>query len=325
MNATTRPETRPADANAPEIERGDFARDRAASAEAGRLVVVTYNIRYAVGSHLVGGSLLRRAGLGRPGRRPQLVGDNIRKAARILGDGARMPPADVVALQEADRGTVRAGGRNVARGLAEALGMNYVRAHVPTPAGAGPKARKWWLDFEEMMLTGEEGDTGVALLSRLPLSDAARIELPWDECPWRPRLAVAASVPFGGRRLHLFNSHIDTHADVAGQLEQHRAVLALADRLGESEPVVLLGDFNTLDDEARGAARSLLESRGYTTPLPTNTPTWRSGPLRRHFDWVFTRGARVNRWGVARVRGVSDHWPVWVELEPEQSVSVAEA
>jgi endonuclease/exonuclease/phosphatase family metal-dependent hydrolase len=316
MNATARPEPQTPDAHAPEIERGDFARDRAAAAGAGRLVVVTYNIRYAVGSHLIGGSLLRRAGLGRPGRRPRLVGENIRKAARILRDGALMPPADVVALQEADRGTLRAGGQDVARGLAEALGMNYVRAHVPTPADVEPKERRWWLDFEERMLRGEEGDTGVALLSRLPLADAARIELPWGECPWRPRLAVAASVPFGGRRLHVFNSHIDTHADVEGQLEQHRAVLALADRLGESEPVVLLGDFNTLDDAARRAARGLLESRGYTTPLPTNTPTWRSGPLRRHFDWVFTRGARVNSWGVARVMGVSDHWPVWVELEP---------
>jgi len=25
----------------------------------------------------------------------------------------------------------------------------------------------------------------------------------------------------------------------------------------------------------------------------------------------------VLRWGVARVRGISDHWPVWVEIEPE--------
>jgi endonuclease/exonuclease/phosphatase family metal-dependent hydrolase len=316
MTATLPTQSLRPDTPEPGIERGDFA--PAASGDPSRLVVATYNIRYAVGSHLIGGSILRRVGLGWPGRRPRLVDGNIRKAARILQGGARMPTADVIALQEADRGTLRAGGLNVARGLAEALGMNYVRAHVPTPADVEPKDRKWWLDFEERMLRGEEGDTGVALLSRLPLSDAARIELPWDACPWRPRLAVSASVPFGGRRLHVFNAHIDTHADVEGQLEQHRAVLALADQLDESEPVMLLGDFNTLDDEARRAARGLLESRGYTTPLPTNTPTWRSGPLRRHFDWVFTRGARVTRWGVARVRGVSDHWPVWVEVEPER-------
>jgi endonuclease/exonuclease/phosphatase family metal-dependent hydrolase len=298
-----------------EIERGDFAPPEPSPEEPRRLVVVTYNIRYAVGSHLIGGSLLRRAGLGWPGRRPRLVGDNIRRAARILSGGDSLPRADVVALQEADRGTLRAGGRHVARELAAELGMSYVRAHVPTPADVEPGARKWWLDFEERMLRGEEGDTGVATLSRLPLSGAARIELPWGECPWRPRLAVAASVPFGGRSLHVFNAHIDTHATVEGQLRQHRTVLALAART--SEPAVLLGDFNTLNDEGRHAARTLLESNGYTTPMPTNTTTWRSGPIRHHFDWIFVRGARVLRWGVARVRGVSDHWPVWVEIEPE--------
>ena len=316
MATSLQPQT--PDAAAPDIERGEFA-PRGEQSVTRRLVVATYNIRYAVGSHLIGGSLLRRAGLGRPARRPALVRGNISKAARLLGDGERMPRADVVAIQEADRGTVRAGALHVARELAAALAMNYVRAHVPTPADAEPKDRRWWLDFEERIGVGEEGDTGVAILSRLPLSDAVRIELPWKECPWRPRLAVAVSVPFGGRRLHVFNSHIDTHASVEGQLEQHRAVLALAERACGSEPSVLLGDFNTLDDEARRAARSLLESNGYATPLPTGTPTWRSGPLRYHFDWIFTRRLRVTRWGVARVRGISDHWPVWVEVEPERA------
>jgi endonuclease/exonuclease/phosphatase family metal-dependent hydrolase len=299
-----------------EIERGEFPTRTAPAAESSRLVVVTYNIRYAVGSHLIGGSLLRRAGLGRPGRRPRLVEHNIRKASRILAEGVHLPKADVVALQEADRVTLRAGGRHVARELADSLGMNYVRAHVPTPADVEPGDRKWWLDFEERMQRGEEGDTGVALLSRLPLSDASRIELPWGVCPWRPRLAVAASVPFGGRVLRVCNAHVDTHATIEGQLEQHRTLLAHAERSAGSEPTVLLGDFNTLNDEGRRAARSLLESNGYTTPLPTNTATWRSGPIRHHFDWIFVRGARVLRWGVARVTGISDHWPVWVEIEP---------
>ncbi|MET0647662.1 MAG: endonuclease/exonuclease/phosphatase family protein [Pyrinomonadaceae bacterium] len=315
MASTVQPDSRYVVPPELEIERGDFATRAATPEDSSRLVVVTYNIRYAVGSHLIGGSVLRRVGLGWPGRRPRLVGDNIRKAARILSDGAHLPRADVVALQEADRGTLRAGGRHVARELADELRMNYVRAHVPTPADVEPTDRKWWLDFEERMLRGEEGDTGVALLSRLPLSDAARIELPWGACPWRPRLAVAASVSFGERRLHVFNAHIDTHATVEGQLEQHRTVLAEAARTAGSEPTVLLGDFNTLNDEGRLAARTLLESNGYATPLPTNTATWRSGPIRHHFDWIFVRGARVLRWGVARVRGVSDHWPVWAEIE----------
>jgi endonuclease/exonuclease/phosphatase family metal-dependent hydrolase len=224
-----------------------------------------------------------------------------------------MPRADIIALQEADRGTLRAGGRHVARELAEALGVEYARAHVRTPSDVGPKDRKWWLDFEERMLLGEEGDTGVAILSRAPLSDVERIALPWKECPWRPRLALAASVPFGDATLRVFDLHVDTHASVVGQLEQHNAVLSLAN--SSLKPAVILGDFNTLSPTAREAARGVLEANGFTTPMPTGTATWRTGPYRQHYDWVFTRGVGVSRWGVARVRGISDHWPVWVELE----------
>ncbi|HEV3469589.1 MAG TPA: endonuclease/exonuclease/phosphatase family protein [Pyrinomonadaceae bacterium] len=280
-----------------------------------RLVFVTYNIRYAVGSFLISGSLLRRLGLGRPARRSRLVARHVEAAARALSDGRRMPPADVVALQEADRGTLRAGGRHVARELAEAAGMSFVRAHAPTPRDAEPKKKQWYLDFEERIRRGEEGDTGVALLGRVPLEEAARVELPWADCAWRPRLALSASVRLGHGRLRVFNLHIDPHAGLAEQLAQHRAVLSAADASGG--PVVLLGDFNTLSRRSCAAARALLESRGYRTPLPTGTGTWRAGPLRLHADWIFTRDLRVTRWGVARGLGVSDHWPVWAEVEAE--------
>jgi endonuclease/exonuclease/phosphatase family metal-dependent hydrolase len=314
MTITSQQKARNTPTSESEIERGSFTRGDADS-DSSRLVVATYNIRYAVGSHLISGSLLRRLGIRRPKRRTRLVESNIRKAAHILSEGARMPRPDVIALQEADRGTVRAGGKHVARELARELEMNYARASVPTPVEVEPKDRRWWLDFEERMLVGEEGDTGVAVLSRLQLLDTTRIELPWSECLWRPRLAIAASVPFAGRSLHVFNSHIDTHASIEGQLEQHRTVLALVERLGKDEPTVLVGDFNTLNRAACDAARAFLESKGFETPLSTGTTTWRSGPIRNHFDWIFVRGARVSRWGVARFAGVSDHWPVWAEIE----------
>ena len=315
-HAAIRQHPRPKAESAPGLEFGDFSNPDAAPRNVASLVVATYNIRYAVGSRLISGSLMRRLGLGRPARRPRLVGENILRAARAFRDGERMPPADLIALQEADRRTLRAGGRNVARELAEALRMGYVRAAMPTPAEAQPKAKQWYLDFEERINAGEEGDTGVALLSRVPMSRASRVELPWAECAWRPRLALAATVPLGGGLLRVYNSHIDPHAGVAEQLKQHEAVLAHADETGGGGPVLLLGDFNTLAREARVAARSLLETRGYATPLPTGTGTWRSGPIRLHADWIFVRGARVLRWGVARRLGVSDHWPVWAEIAP---------
>ena len=301
----------------PEIERGSFAPASAAQECPRRLVIATYNIRYAVGSFLISGSLLRRLRISRPGRRPALVARNITKAARALSDGVRLPPVDVVALQEADRGTVRAGRHHVARELAAQLRMDYAHAAMAIPRDEEPKAKQWYLDFEEHVRPDDTGDTGVAVLSRLPLVEASRVELPWNECAWRPRLALTASVPFDGRRLHLFNSHIDPHATLEEQLAQHRAVLTRASQLDDREPRILLGDFNTLIPEARAAMRCLLESHGYTSPLASGTGTWRAGPLRLHADWIFVRGARVTRWGVARRLSVSDHWPVWVEVESE--------
>ncbi len=305
----------------PDIECGSFAPVSGEQKHTSRVVIVSYNIRYAVGSFLITGSLLRRLHISRPRRRSALVAANILKAARALTDGARMPQADLVALQEADRGTVRAGAHHVARELAEQLRMNYTHAAMAIPREEEPKAKQWYLDFEEHIRTNDTGDTGVAILSRLPLEDAARVELPWHECAWRPRLALAASVPFGSRRLHVFNSHIDPHATLAEQLAQHEAVLARAATLDEREPRILLGDFNTLVPAAREATRRLLESHGYETPLPTGTPTWRAGLLRLHADWIFVRGAHVLRWGVARPLSVSDHWPVWVEIETDEQTA----
>jgi endonuclease/exonuclease/phosphatase family metal-dependent hydrolase len=279
-----------------------------------RLVVVTYNIRYAVGSFLITGSLFRRAGLGWPKRRPALVARHISRAARALSDGALMPTADLVALQEADRETLRAGGRHVARELARELRMSFAHAFVRHPRDVAPKTKQWWLDFEETIALDEAGETGVAILSRLPLEAVERVELPASECAWRPRLALAARVPFGARRLQVFNAHIDPHASTAGQLAQHEVMLKRADAVGRDEPTVLLGDFNTLTRESRTATRELLEAHGYASPLPTGTATWRAGLYRLHADWIFVRGARVARWGVARPLGVSDHWPVWAEI-----------
>ncbi|MGH9942823.1 MAG: endonuclease/exonuclease/phosphatase family protein [Pyrinomonadaceae bacterium] len=280
-----------------------------------KVVIATYNIRYGVGSFLITGSLFRRAGLTRPGRRAALIERHLKRAARAFSEGKLMPPADIIALQEADRFTKRAGGRHVAPELAMKLDMEWVHTSMNLPRDEEPKKKQWYLDFEEHIGREEEGDTGVALLSRWPVVAHKRVELPWAECAWRPRLAVYTAVQCGAVRLHVFNSHIDPHADVAGQLAQHEAILAEAEQIAHDAPVVLTGDFNTLTPVSRRRMRGLLEYHGYATPMPSGTTTWRAGLVRLHTDWIFTRGVSVTRWGVARPLGVSDHWPVWAELD----------
>ena len=278
-----------------------------------KLVVASYNIRYARGPYLISGGVRRKLGLMSLRQRPQHVGRLIEDAARAFSSGELLPRVDVLALQEADKRTRRTGGHHVAQELAAHLDMNWVHAPAGIPRGIKPAQRQWWLDFEEPIDLHDSGDTGVALLSRLPLDDVTRIDLPWHECPWRPRLAMAATVELGPKRLRIFNAHVDPHAASGGQLAQLETIAAQADAV--KDPVIIMGDFNTLSGEKCTETRKFLESRGYTTPLPTGTPTWRGAGLRLHADWIFSRGLKISRWGVARPLHVSDHWPIWAEIE----------
>ncbi len=299
------------------IEFGDIQRveqsKRAAGENVSTIVVASYNIRYAVGRFLISGGMLRKAWLWPSSRRNDQVAANISTAARTFSEGRLLPPVDVLALQEADKNTQRAGRHHVAKELAQALRMNWIHVPAGIPRGIEPRKRQWWLDFEEQIELYDSGDMGIGLLSRFPLSEVTRIDLPWHECAWRPRLAMAATVTVGVRRLRIFNAHVDPHAAVNGQLEQLEVLVAQAEN--ERGPTLILGDFNTLSKRKVEETRGFLELHGYTTPFRAGTPTWRGAGIRLHADWIFSRGVNIAKWGVARPINVSDHWPIWAEVE----------
>ena len=295
----------------PQLEYGNFGPSPSAPAPT-KFVIATFNIRYAVGSFLITGSLLRRLGVRLPRRRSALIRRHIDEAAAALSTGNRMPRVDILALQEADKETVRAGNLHVAKELARKLQMNFVHAALNIPRGKEQEPNRWYLDFEEPIATTDTGDTGLAVLSRFPIADAKRVELPWSDCEWRPRLALETTFSVGRKSLHIYNAHIDPHANTEDQLEQHRTILELAEK--ESGPTLILGDFNTLTSESRLRMRGLIETHGFTTPFPNGLATWRAGLIRLQPDWIFVRDVKVVRWGVARGLSVSDHWPVWAEI-----------
>lgn len=299
--------------DAPGIEFGEIQPQRSIESERTKLIIASYNIRYAVGRYLISSGLLRKAGLNPPLHRSDAVARNIATAAAAFSEGQLLPRPDILALQEADKQTARTGGHHVARELATQLDLSWVHVPAGIPRGVPPKKRQWWLDFEEQIGLNDPGDTGIALLSRLPLEDVTRIDLPWHECAWRPRLALAATVSFGPTRLRIFNAHIDPHSAAEGQLQQLEVMMDHADRSGL--PTIVMGDFNTLSKQKCIETRRFLEARGYATPLPTGTATWRGALLRFHADWIFARDVKLSRWGVARPLNVSDHWPIWAEVD----------
>lgn len=293
-----------------------------ANPDASKIIIASYNIRYAVGQFLISSGLLRKAGILGSRQRDSKVAKHIHAAARAFSDATLLPRVDLLALQEADKRTQRAGGHHVARELAEELQMAWIHVPAGIPRGQKPKPRQWWLDFEEQIRLYDTGDTGVALLSHLPFSDVTRIDLPWQECAWRPRLAMAATISPGSTgspgskaqpKLRIVNAHVDPHSAVGGQLEQLELLIGEAEAF--NGPALILGDFNTLSKRKAIETRNLLESHGYSTPFPTGIATWRGAGIRLHADWIFYRGLEITRWGVARPLNVSDHWPIWVEVQ----------
>lgn len=299
------------------IETGNFSyTDSNSLTQPLRLTIATFNIRYAVGSFLISGSLLRRLRVSRPNRRHALIERHLNQAAKALMGQGDMPPVDIVALQEADTGTLRAARHRIAPELAARLSMHYAFTGMNTPRDVKEELKKWYLDFEEPIAGDDTGDTGVAILSRLPIIKPERIDLPWSVCLWRPRLGIYGKFIVNSTPLHIFNSHIDTHAATDAQLSQHTAIITRADEFAmRGEPTILVGDFNTLTRKSAFEMRRFLETRGYATPFKTGTTTWRAGLIRLHTDWIFTRNLSVTRHGVLRPLSVSDHFPVWIEID----------
>ncbi|HET6671005.1 MAG TPA: hypothetical protein VFH15_12320, partial [Pyrinomonadaceae bacterium] len=153
-----------------EIELGD-AYSSVQAITSNSLIVASYNIRYAVGQFLIPTGLLRKAGYNLPQPRAERVAENIAVAAGAFASGSLLPRPHILALQEADKGTSRTGRHHVARELAEQLDMSWVHVGAGIPRGIPPAPRQWWLNFEEQIGMRDEGDTGVALLSRVPVSD----------------------------------------------------------------------------------------------------------------------------------------------------------
>ena len=125
--ATTQQIPIPSFLESAEIEFGANVPGKTAADASSRLVIASYNIRYAVGQFLISTGLLRKAGFNLPYNRSRAVGENIRLAARAFSEGLRLPPVDILALQEADKGTARTGGHHVARELAEQLDRKSTR------------------------------------------------------------------------------------------------------------------------------------------------------------------------------------------------------
>ena len=197
--------------------------------------------------------------------------------------------ADVIALQEVDRGVRRSGQVDQPRFLAERLGME-------------PAFGKF-MDYQG-------GQYGLAILSRLPIDQARVIPLPEGNEP-RVALLVRLRLP-DGQPLAVANLHFDWVDDDTFRFAQ---ATRLAGELESVEvPLIVAGDFN---DEPDSRTVRLLGGPPRQSTGETGL-TWPAGDPRRQIDFVFARPA--DRWRIPLNRPrdageTSDHRPVVTMLE----------
>jgi endonuclease/exonuclease/phosphatase family metal-dependent hydrolase len=230
-------------------------------------------------------------------------GNDLKRLIRTLRDDPVIGGAHVIGLQEVDRDRKRSGNVNAARLMAEELGMNYAWA---APPSNGKKS-----DDRE---AGED-ETGVAILSRYPLSDVERIVLPHAGPGCRRRAAVGATVHVGDTPVRVYSVHAETRLEIARKTEQWRAALdSLALRPAVSRAVVL-GDFNSIKGKDVRAARKLFSESNFSTPFPDDKSTWKTFIIKLKLDWLWLRGLQPTSHGIAKHVKFSDHWPLWVRVK----------
>lgn len=213
---------------------------------------------------------------------------DLERIARVITEAR----ADLVGLQEVDRGVERTGRRDLPAELARLTGL-AVRF--------------------ESNLPHQGGEYGNAVLSRFPVkaSRNTRFRAPR---PGEQRGFQEIAVEVGGRELLFINTHLDFRP---GDEERLASVdeLRLAVSAAGSKPVIVAGDFNAIPGSApmlrmaeflRDAWPVVGNGPGFT--IPVRKPT-------RRIDYIWhTPGALTPVSALVISTEASDHLPVVVEF-----------
>lgn len=230
-------------------------------------------------------------------------GEDLQRLIAFLRNDKEIGAADIVALQEVDRNKKRTRNVNTARLIAEELSLNYAWAARP-PVAIKDKKKKQ-----------REEETGVAIYSPYPMSEVERIPLPYTGPGGRRAIAIGATIRIGEHLVRAYSVHADSRIPRERKMEQLQTVLDALARRPTSEPVVVMGDFNTLKSKDLNSSIALFTARGFTTPIPPNQSTWKLSIIKFRLDWIWLRGLYgIDHNVVGRIR-LSDHLPLWATVK----------
>lgn len=260
----------------------------------------------------------RRAGPARPWSRDfvRVISWNIERGLRFPGilEFLRTTQADLILLQEVDLNARRTHYRGVASELAQALHLNVVFAK----------------EFQELSQgsRGSPAFQGQATLSPWPLSNGRVIQFRDQSDFWKPRwyvpqlgvfqrrtggrIALVADANVYGRKLAIYNLHLESKGDDARRLRQLGEVLEDSRRYGDRSMFVIGGDLNF--NAGHGQAARVLRDAGFHDAVrlsgrPT-TPVHGSSRHAGAIDWIFVSTGLESQGRVHDDVHESDHYPV---------------
>ncbi len=210
--------------------------------------------------------------------------------------------ADIVLLQEVDRGTARSGGVDQLAELRRLTGMH------------GVFGRSLFYDG---------GEYGIALLSRWPILESRvtplRAEPPEERAgpAHEPRVALFARVDAPSGPLSVVNTHLG--AGAAGTYRRQELVALLAEihrTTGRRGPLVVGGDLNATPESDLVAAATLPLHDAFARCGSGDGATYPAHSPERRIDYVLLRALDCTE---ARVGGTtaSDHRPLVVRLSAD--------
>lgn len=169
-----------------------------------------------------------------------------------------------------------------------------------------------------------DGSDGVAIVSRLPITSAQVIELPYFNVHSNSgrRIALAATIDVHGKPVTIYGVHLDNRLTPGDRKKQMLPVLELAEK--QPTPVIIAGDFNTgpatwiahlipiITTTQDNHFEKLIRQHGFATPVKDVGPTHRYIGMK--LDGIYTRGFQTTKFATADAKNVSDHLALWATL-----------
>jgi endonuclease/exonuclease/phosphatase family metal-dependent hydrolase len=255
--------------------------------------------------------------------------DELRVVNWNIDRGLRLPAiidfldsqrADLLILQEVDMNARRTHFLNVADEIARKLRMNYVFGR----------------EFQELAQGRQNSPAyhGQATLSRWVLGKGRVIHFRRQSDFWRPRwylprlsmfqerlggrIALVTEVEVQGRKLAVYNLHLESRGDEDLRLAQLQEAIADAAANTGTMPALLAGDLNF--DVSHAAPASALDHVGFRSVLGMPSPhtTTPRGLFRRRrtIDWAYVSGSvEPTRGRIHDTVNASDHYPISFTLK----------